>query len=75
MRKPAVHVTPRGGEGWSVRREGNQRATSIEPTQAAAEQVARQIARREHTELLIHGRDGRIRERDSYGNDPFPPEG
>ncbi|EGD1666955.1 DUF2188 domain-containing protein, partial [Escherichia coli] len=23
----------------------------------------------------IHGRDGQIRERDSYGNDPFPPKG
>jgi hypothetical protein len=25
--------------------------------------------------LLIHGRDGRIRARDSHGHDPFPPKG
>jgi hypothetical protein len=24
---------------------------------------------------LIHGEDGRIRERNSYGNDPYPPKG
>ena len=33
------------------------------------------IARNQHTEVYIHGRDGRIRERDSYGNDPYPPKG
>ena len=27
------------------------------------------------TELYIHGRDGRIRERSSYGADPHPPKG
>jgi hypothetical protein len=26
-------------------------------------------------ELLIHGRNGQIRERDSHGHDPFPPQG
>jgi hypothetical protein len=24
---------------------------------------------------LIHGRDGRIREKDSFGHDPYPPKG
>ena len=32
-------------------------------------------ARADHTEFLLHGRDGKIRERDSYGNDPYPPKG
>jgi hypothetical protein len=27
------------------------------------------------SEALIHGRNSLIRERDSYGNDPFPPKG
>ncbi|MDE0092409.1 MAG: DUF2188 domain-containing protein, partial [Oligoflexia bacterium] len=26
-------------------------------------------------ELSIHGRNGRIREKNSYGSDPFPPKG
>ena len=44
-------------------------------TQAKAIQRAREIARNQESELFIHGKNGRIRERDSYGNDPFPPRG
>ena len=44
-------------------------------TQAEAIQRAREIARNQESELFIHGRNGKIRERDSYGNDPFPPRG
>ncbi|TCP05507.1 uncharacterized protein DUF2188 [Rubrivivax gelatinosus] len=32
------------------------------------------MARQGQGELLIHGQDGRIRARDSYGNDPCPPK-
>jgi len=24
--------------------------------------------------VVIHGRDGKIRDKDSYGNDPVPPK-
>jgi hypothetical protein len=34
----------------------------------------RDLARDHCTELVEHGRDGRIRGSDSYGPDPFPPE-
>ncbi len=69
------HVTPHKDGGWQVKGEGNTRATARTETQAEAIQRAREISRNQQTELLIHGRDGRIRERDSYGNDPFPPKG
>lgn len=36
---------------------------------------AREVARILGTELFVHGRDGRICERDSHGWDPFPPKG
>jgi hypothetical protein len=49
--------------------------SSIHSTQAEAAQAARSTAQRQQSELLIHGRNGQIRERDSYGNDPFPPKG
>ena len=35
----------------------------------------REIARRDHGEFVVHGHDGRIREKDSFGNDPHPPKG
>jgi len=72
--KKPVHVTPRE-DGWAVIREGNDRASSVHRTQADAEHAGRDVARKDRTEFLLHGRDGRIRERDSYGPDPYPPKG
>ena len=67
------HVVPQGGR-WAVRGAGSQRATRVTSTQREALTVAREIARRQGTDVVIHGRDGRIRDKDSYGNDPFPPK-
>lgn len=74
MTKKNQHVVPYDG-AWAVRGAGNSRATSVHDTQAEAINAAREIARNQQSELLIHGRDGQIRERDSFGNDPFPPKG
>jgi hypothetical protein len=74
-RRGYQHVVPHP-DGWAVRGEGNSRATSVHDTQQEAINVAREIARNQGGELLIHGRDGQIRERDSSGNnDPYPPRG
>lgn len=66
------HVVPRD-QGWAVRGEGNTRDTSHHGTQRDAIEAARDIAQSQKTEVVIHGRDGRIRDADSYGNDPNPP--
>jgi hypothetical protein len=68
-----VHVVPRD-ERWAVEREGNSRASSLHDTQSGAERAGRPTAKADKTEFLLHGRDGRIRQRDSYGNDPYPPK-
>jgi hypothetical protein len=68
------HVVPHEG-GWAVRGEGNSRATSVHQTQAEAITEATQIATNQRSEVLIHGRDGQIRERNSHGHDPHPPKG
>lgn len=69
-----IHVVPHG-DGWGARREGASRVGSVHNTQAAAAAAARATAKREHGEVIIHRPDGRIRDSDSYGNDPFPPKG
>ena len=74
MPRKAQHVVPRNGR-WAVRKSGSTRVSRYFKTQGEAIEAARDIAKREHTELYIHGSDGRIRERNSYGNDPFPPPG
>lgn len=66
------HVVPADGS-WGVRGEGNERRTSIHDTQAEAIEAAREIARNQQSEVVIHRPDGRIRDKDSYGRDPFPP--
>lgn len=68
------HVVPHAG-GWAVRGAGSQRASGVFDTQREAIGRAREISRNQGSELLIHGRDGRIRERDSHGSDPNPPKG
>lgn len=68
------HVVPRG-PGWGVVGEGNNRATVVVPTQQQAIERAREIARNQGSELLIHGRHGQIRERDSHGRDPRSRKG
>ena len=74
MTKKGQHVVP-STSGWSVKKAGAARASSIHATQQEAITAATTIARNQKTELYIHGRDGRIRERNSYGNDPHPPKG
>jgi len=58
---------------WGVRGEGNSRLTSIHETQAEAIDAAREIAINQRSEVVIHRRDGRIRDKDSYGTDPELP--
>ena len=67
------HVVPRG-KGWAVVRERATRASSLHRTQAEAIDAGRDLARPRRTELVIHRPDGRIRDSDSYGNDPNPPK-
>ncbi len=68
------HVVPHGG-AWAVRGAGNSRVTSTHKTQAEAQTAAREIAINQRSEVVIHRPDGRIRDKDSYGNDDHPPRG
>ena len=74
MAKKNQHVVPLGN-GWAVKSAGADRATVITTKQSDAITAARNIARNNHTELIVHGRDGKIRERNSYGNDPNTSKG
>ena len=69
------HVTPHPNGGWQVKGAGNLKATVRTKTQAEAYKVAKEIATNEPSEVIVHGQNGRIREKNSFGNDPFPPKG
>lgn len=71
--KKNVHVVPHPGGGWATRREEGDRASSRHSTQSDAIDRGREIARNNGVEVVIHRPDGRIRDSDSHGRDPFPP--
>lgn len=66
-------VSPRG-ERWGVHGEGNSRDTKQFDTQREAINYARDIAIKQGSEVIVQRPDGRIRSKDSYGNDPCPPK-
>lgn len=62
------------GNGWAIRGAGNKKVTSTHSTQIDAIESDRDIARNQQSEIVIHRPNGRIRDKDSYGNDPCPPK-
>lgn len=69
------HVTPHPDGGWQVKGAGNTRATVRTETQAKAIDIARTISKNQESELIIHRPNGQIRDKNSYGNDLYPPKG
>ncbi len=68
------HVVPRDNQ-WAVIGAGNNRATAVVNTQQEAINIAKPIAANQGGDVVIHNSHGQIRERNSYGNDPYPPKG
>lgn len=68
------HVVPHNGK-WAVRGEGNVKVTKTYGSQSQAQSEARKIAIKEKSEVVIHRPNGQIRDKNSYGNDPYPPKG
>jgi len=71
--KRNVHVVP-NDDRWAVKIEGKRNPESTHRTQELARQSAVPIAKEKKSELVIHGTDGRIHDKDSYGPDPYPPK-
>lgn len=68
------HIVPHP-EGWAVKPEGGNKASGVFSTQSEAIAKGKEIAKNQQSELFIHNREGQIRERNTYGNDPHPPKG
>ncbi len=64
------HVVGHEGGGWAVKEEGAARPFAVFRTQSEAWEKAKSIARKERAEALLHGRNGAIRARNTYGYDP-----
>jgi Uncharacterized protein conserved in bacteria (DUF2188) len=69
------HVITNLAGGWSVHASGASRASRRFDKQSDAVRYARDLARRERTDLYVHRRDGTVSRRDSYGDDRSPQWG
>ena len=69
------HVTPHPNGGWQVQSAGGKKATVVTKTQSEAIEIAKKIAKNQESELFIHNKKGRIRDRNSYGNAPHNSKG
>jgi Uncharacterized protein conserved in bacteria (DUF2188) len=63
------------GERWAVKAEGAPEPVALFKTQSEAWEKAKSIARRERSGALLHGKNGEIRARNSYGHDPGRSKG
>lgn len=75
MAKRPIHTVPNPKGGWDNKREGSSVPLSHHRTKENAIEQGRAIARQDQTEHIIHNKNGRISEKNSYGNDPYPPAG
>ena len=73
MTKKDIHVVPHK-DGWATKKEGAGRVGVVTDTQKQAITRAKEQAVREKVEVVIHWRDNKIRDSDSYGRDPNPPK-
>jgi len=63
------------GDRWAVKEQGAAEPFAVFKTQSEAWEKAKSIARKERAEAFLHGRDGQIRERNTYGHDPTRHKG
>ena len=68
-----IWITPHRG-GWAVKREGAKRSSNVTKTKQEAENIGRDLGRKDGVEVITQRKDGTIQSKDSYGNDPFPPK-
>lgn len=72
MNGKQYHVVPHEN-GWAVKTWGCSKSTSIYDTQKEAISSAKRVVKGENYELIIHRRDGSVRERNQIKSDPSPP--
>ncbi len=60
---------------WGVKKEGASKNSRNFNTQNEAWDYAKSQAQKSNGEAFLKNREGKIRERNTYGKDPYPPKG
>ena len=76
MSKKQTHVVPNNSKGgWDVKTTGNSKSSGYFDKKQDAIDRGRTISKNQGNEFVIHNKDGKISQKDSHGNDPYPPKG
>ncbi len=75
MNKRPIHTVPNPNGGWDNKRQGSNTVLSHGTTKETTVHMGRDQAKKDGTEHFIHNKNGQFGERNSYGNDPYPPKG
>lgn len=67
MTRKTHHIVPAPQGGWNVKKGRAQRASNHFDIKIDAIDAGRVISRNQHTEFVIHNRNGRIARSDSHG--------
>lgn len=74
MKNKNIHTVYNSGRGmWETKKEGQTKPIASSHTKTVAEEKSVREAKRAEVEHVIHNKDGRISDKDSYGKDPNPP--
>jgi len=65
MAKRSQHVVPFCA-GWAVASAGAKKATAFASRKADAITIATHIAKENYTDVVIYGRDGKVKQRKSF---------
>lgn len=75
MAKKNIHtVYNNDRKMWETKKEGQAKPLSSSHTKEAAEEKSIRVAKKAGVEHVIHNKDGKISDKDSYGKDPNPPK-
>jgi hypothetical protein len=65
----SIHLIPKE-DRWALKKENSSKIVMTFDTKEEAEREGRRIAKEEELEFVIHNKDGKISDSDSYGSDP-----
>lgn len=74
MAKKNIHTVYNSNrEMWETKKEGQAKPLASSHTKVAAEEKSAKEAKKALVDHVIHNKDGKISDKDSYGKDPNPP--
>lgn len=59
---------------WETKKEGQTKPLASSHTKSTAEEKSIREAKKAQVEHIIHNKDGKISDKDSYGKDTNPPK-